>query len=364
MHDDDDDDIIAFAALSERLRQRIDHAFNSAIAVDSQPGPPRKRRKINRTSGERSTAEPGGFIIDDEQPGGFLFEDSQPGGFIVDGPEREGFLIDEGLDTSNSEGENTLSRTDTTQIPLSYIPTALHILDIPPDDEDILSVFRTAASGWQGSHQLNLTHESVNEQYVSRKDWRTVCAVLLDTAVDSTDRSAEASAAEGPDADADEMDEEADSSDEYMASDAESEFADDAEDSDEDYQEGGFVTFKAKSKSKAVAGHATRRTSRAASSAIDEYGEDHIHVQQPRQLTARQKEECRRTFALFFPGVLDEDLDTQKIMIKDISRVFKLLKEKITAEEIVEMLEVFSTSSDKSMRLRDFERMMVAAKLV
>jgi len=51
-------------------------------------------------------------------------------------------------------------------------------------------------------------------------------------------------------------------------------------------------------------------------------------------------------------------------MIADIQRVAKLLKEKITAEDMLEMLDVFSTSPDKSMGLEDFERMMVAAKLV
>jgi hypothetical protein len=86
----------------------------------------------------------------------------------------------------------------------------------------------------------------------------------------------------------------------------------------------------------------------------------------PGKLTARQTLECRRAFALFFPDIVDlnsEKLDRKKIMIQDISRVATLLKEKIKADEIVEMLEAFSTSNDKSMSLRDFERMMITAKL-
>jgi hypothetical protein len=99
------------------------------------------------------------------------------------------------------------------------------------------------------------------------------------------------------------------------------------------------------------------------------------------QLSTKQKAECREDFARFFPDVPDTELDRQKIMIKDVTRVANLLKEKIKAEEvsllylpvffaegislqIVEMLEAFSTSLDKSMNLQDFERMMIVTKLI
>jgi len=62
--------------------------------------------------------------------------------------------------------------------------------------------------------------------------------------------------------------------------------------------------------------------------------------------------------------VPDGELDCQKIMIKDVTRVANLLKEKIKAEEIIEMLDAFSTSPDKSMNLQDFARMMIATKLI
>jgi len=50
--------------------------------------------------------------------------------------------------------------------------------------------------------------------------------------------------------------------------------------------------------------------------------------------------------------------------MRDIIRVAELLKEKIKAEEITEMLAAFSTVPDISMSLADFERMMVVAGMV
>jgi len=67
---------------------------------------------------------------------------------------------------------------------------------------------------------------------------------------------------------------------------------------------------------------------------------------------------------LFFPDVADDKLDEQRIMIRDIIRVSDLLKEKIKADEITEMLAAFSTSPNGSMSLADFERMMVVAGMV
>ena len=55
-------------------------------------------------------------------------------------------------------------------------------------------------------------------------------------------------------------------------------------------------------------------------------------ISTPEAATLRQ--DLRHTFALFFPDVSDDKLDTQRIMIKDIVRVAALLKEKITAEEV------------------------------
>lgn len=56
------------------------------------------------------------------------------------------------------------------QIPLTLIPAALQYLDLPPDDPEICSIFRNAASGWSSSSP-NIRR---NEEYVSRDDWRAI----------------------------------------------------------------------------------------------------------------------------------------------------------------------------------------------
>ena len=51
--------------------------------------------------------------------------------------------------------------TDSDGIPLSSILKVLQSLDLPPDDEEVLAVFRNAASGWQQSkHNLSPTFVS------------------------------------------------------------------------------------------------------------------------------------------------------------------------------------------------------------
>ncbi|KAI0924742.1 hypothetical protein AcV7_007297 [Taiwanofungus camphoratus] len=365
---DDTNEDSGFSALPLTVRQHIDRAFDAALISsvgqydEFQPGPSRKRRKIDNNStpdGGFIAAEPGGFVPDDKQPGGFIVDEPAPGGFMVDdGPQAGGFIVE--------DEEDDVSQSDHTQIPLSLIPTALQLLDLQPDDEDVLSVFRTAASGWGQGSRSKFGQDDEQEQHVSRKDWRAVCAALLDAGAQSADVSGDAADEGGADSRTrDDMNEDdSGSEDEYMDDDnEESESADDAEDSDDEYREGGFIAPKSKGKSKAAARQpketAARRASKVSSLVASEEEDD----DRPRRLTARQETECRRVFGLFFPDTPDGDLDEQRIMIKDITRVAKLLKEKIKTEEIVEMLEAFSSSPDKSMSLRDFEQMMIAAKL-
>src|SRR6266498_1739508 len=66
------------------------------------------------------------------------------------------------------------------QIALDLIPSALQRLDLPPDDEDVLSIFRNAASGWTSSSIKPLVLSDSSGKYISRDDWRAVCAVLLE----------------------------------------------------------------------------------------------------------------------------------------------------------------------------------------
>lgn len=76
---------------------------------------------------------------------------------------------------SNSPGENI-------KMPYSVVHLALKFLNLPQDDEDILMVLRKAAQGWHEgpSAEGNVSQATVADGFISRKDWRAVCAVLFD----------------------------------------------------------------------------------------------------------------------------------------------------------------------------------------
>ncbi|KAG0697894.1 hypothetical protein DFH29DRAFT_811064 [Suillus ampliporus] len=307
-------DDTGFIALSTRLRRRIDNAFDNAAGNTSKSSnQPRKKRKLD-------SAQPGGFAtVEDVSPGGFLIEDAG------------GFLIDE------NEGHTPSPSPDSASISLSSVPAALQLLGLPPDDGEILSVFQNAASGWGAGLQ--------GSSEVSRNDWRSVCAALLEA------EDGGGSDDDGPSSVHSEMaalsGQEEDSgpdSDEYrMSADGDTS---EREVSDEEYQDGRPADSR------------SRKPRNSSQSAPTDARLD------AGQLSTKQKAGCREDFARFFPDVPDAELDRQKIMIKDVTRVANLLKEKIKAEEIIEILEAFSTSPDKSMNLRDFERMMIATKLI
>ncbi|KAL1943091.1 hypothetical protein VTO73DRAFT_4762 [Trametes versicolor] len=316
-----------YAALPQELQARIDDAFDEALkdsATDAEPA--HKRRKLDHSPAPGGFIA-GGFIIDEPNSGGGFVPDESPvaGGFIADAGERQ------------------------THIPFSLIPTALQFLDLQPDDEDVLAVFRNAATGWSGDGSEGEDEDAL----VSRKDWRAVCAALLDSGGSDEDEDVDMSGEAAEDG----LEEAAsDSGEEFVQSESGAEES--AEGSDDDYEEGGggFVRSKAAKKGGKVATErqAARKTR---STAVNEDGEARAG------LSARQKAECRAAFALFFPDVDEAELGKQRIAIKDITRVAKLLKEKVTAEETVEMLEAFSSAPDKTMGLSDFERMMISAKL-
>ncbi|KAG6915133.1 hypothetical protein DXG01_013097 [Tephrocybe rancida] len=214
-----------------------------------------------------------------------------------------------------------------TQIPVTDVPRALQKLDLPPDDEQVLAVFRNAASGWTASTSSEV--DTTGGGWVSREDWRSVCAVLLEQA--GKDESGDAQG-------------DVPSDDQYLEDDEES----GDEDDEDEYIEGPNPS-----------------TSRRRTRARGKYSSPSLSPgpSAPHKLTKRQQEASREAFFLFFPDVRPEDAPKQKIMIKDIQRVAKLLGEKIKADEVIEMLDAFSTSPDKSVSLEDFGRIMVSARL-
>jgi hypothetical protein len=99
------------------------------------------------------------------------------------------------------------------------------------------------------------------------------------------------------------------------------------------------------------------------------------------EITPRQRRECLQAYLLFFPDVPEEVATRRRLGVREVNAAATALNEKIKTEEvrlltlglsvvgrmtclqIIEMLEAFSTSLDKTMSLSDFEKMMVATRL-
>ncbi|KAJ6457609.1 hypothetical protein C8R45DRAFT_1032710 [Mycena sanguinolenta] len=271
----------SFAALPKYLQRRVDKAFDqSASANDSNPS---------------------------DSGGGFLTGDSE---------------------------------SSITQIPLSAIPKALQQLDLPPDDEEVLLVFKNAASGWQSTtNRPEEIGDGAGGLYVSREDWRSVCGVLLEHRAEEYEDSDGTGPVAGGDSDgADE--------DEYQEQDE----PEVDSDSDEYMEE---VPSKSRRRTRSAKALRSRSSSLASSSSPPK----------PKRPTARQRKTCLDTYALFFPTVSEAELPNQRIAVQDIQRLTKLIGDKLKGDEILEMLGEFSTAPDRSMNLSDFETMMMAARL-
>jgi hypothetical protein len=280
------------------LLRRIDRAFDAIASsnkrlnddnMEELAAPPTVRRR----RGEGALAEASGSS---NMAGGFL-PPSPPaaGGFLLDDEEPE---------VKISEVQPEIAD----HIPLSMIPSALQLLDLPPADEEVMEIFRNAAGGWNGSRDSG-------DQGVSRKDWRAVCLVLLNG-------NGEEESEVGLDDEIPMHDEEIEEDD----SSQDQEYREEGDDSMEDVEsdEDNYTQKSRKGAEKGKRTAATRQSKRAAKESSEE----------PKTITRRQRAACREAFALFFPDVEDKDMDSQRIMIKDIVRVSGVLKEKVTAEEV------------------------------
>lgn len=297
----------------------------------------RRARDENLTSAEEPEASPSklevSIIEDTSAPGGFIVDDTAPGGFIVDDSAGGGF-IPESTSTTDEDDPTNSNRID--HIPFAVIPSALQLLDLQPDDDDVLSVFRNAATGWENKHASRANEHGDSHLLVSRKDWRAVCAALMDVTTgddEDEDRDGDEDVEMRDDDDGDMAGNE--SGEEYVESGDDSDFGEEDDDSDDEYTEGGFVRAKSQRQTSdsPLKSRKRRGVTSTSLSPVNSSDEDEFE-KTPQRITARQKAESRRAFTLFFPDVPDEDLDKQKIMIKDIARVSALLKEKLTAEEV------------------------------
>ena len=269
-----------FLTLPLRLQCLIDEAFD--LTVDPSHTAHRKA-----TSPQQNlTVGPGGFFVESYESR----------------PNSSGTTFnDNALERQNNDRPASIS--------LSSIPSALQLLDLPPDDSEVLSVFKNAASGWTSDSITSFEGMNSQEKFVSRDDWRSVCAVLLEH------RSSQISS---------------DDDDEPLPRMSKSESWQDNSDSYMDHESG---TDSIESSSDEYMEQQVRPKKRVKDQNRQFTSRSPLHLNTTRP-SSRQKETCLKTFALFFPEVPHHELADHKIMIKDLQRVSKLLGEKIKAEEV------------------------------
>lgn len=283
-----------FLSLPARLRNRIDRAFDAVTRqgrehheVDDRR-PSRidrslRRQKFSHGPETREVAPTlqGGFINDDAQPGGFIVDEPQLGGFVVDEPQAGGFIVDDTQNDGNGSQEDM--EHVPSRVPLALIPSALQLLDLQPDDEDVLSVFRNAASGWDDSGDRLFRNDAdvVPQGFVSRSDWRAVCAALLDTgdvelqsddSVRKMDNEPEIVDSEDV---VDDDPEGSNTEDAFVVSDEDPDSTSLSEASDDEYVEGGFIQHAktnpgSKTKERSAMTRKSARASRFTTSSMDE----------------------------------------------------------------------------------------------
>ncbi|EJT99354.1 hypothetical protein DACRYDRAFT_17510 [Dacryopinax primogenitus] len=351
------------AALPQHLRDEIDHAFDRAARAvtgeeDDDSGRRRKRRKLN--SGIPSPVEDmgGGFLVS-EEPGGFLPSDEPTGS---DPSKSHGSLL------YRSPSFPSTSRQ--THIPISLVSRALKLLRLPVDDDAVLATFREAATGW-GERA-----GKAEEKGVSREDWRAVCAVLIGQREEGEMKR-------------DDNDEEEDEEPEgeggfMMDEEEESDLTDDEEDNyqPEDDEQGSSPSSDQGSEYE----EAPASSSKPFKDKRKAKGKTRVRDQELElselgyaDLSVKKKQEVRDAFALFFEeekGMKPKDLNgkgkqretppliTRRIGAADLAKVAKLLNEKLSAEEIEEMLEMFTSAADKTVGIQDFSKIMIRGNVL
>lgn len=294
------DSTSGYYLLPASVRKKIDKAFDEVISPDERPS---KKRKITAQQ-----EAPGGFLLDDSNESPMQEDISTAGGFIL--PSEGGFIVDQVPAESIIES-----------ISLSLIPKALAILGLPPDDPDVLKVFEDATRGWETEETGS---QRVGESIVRREDWRAVCAVLLEG--DSED------AEDGKATQPEESGDDDDDGDDYGYE----------QDEDEDPDSESSLSEEDEySPSKST----SRKTTRKRSTRIGSPSDADVHAAP----TATQRKNIIATFSLFFPPDSSIPLEKQRLGIRDLDRVAKLLKEKLTADEVFHFCK-FKCSRIESLR--------------
>lgn len=219
--------------------------------------------------------------------------------------EAGGFLLDEEEDSMsiNSGGQTA------DELPLFLVPRALQLLDLPPEDTELMEVFKSAAYQRKADQNSVLGDKSYERDIViSKGDWRKVCSTLLldgDNNIESSESNTSSSSGPGVDSD--------DSADDYIVE-----------------------TPKKKNSGRGPTTRQPRKQKMDYSKGALGKGADRMGV------TERQKEDALSTFALFFHdstayenGDLSvQELTQRRITIEDVAKAAKSIKEKISADEV------------------------------
>ncbi|KAK9893562.1 hypothetical protein P389DRAFT_175125 [Cystobasidium minutum MCA 4210] len=361
-------------------------------------------------------ASAGGFIRDTgtSSGGGFLLDDHEDDEDQVNAASSGGGFFPASKSPSRRSQPGSSSKPSKVEdkakaVLLDKIPSVLESLGLDGDDTSILSIFENASFADPSQDGL---------QAVKRKDFFKVAAILI-TQRDNEraqhlaqSRSATASKSKkgkeragtfvssgggkgrAVNMDADEVEDadEHDDSDPLILDsddeDEEDDFHRDNEDSDpwadEDEIDGAFgkggrgssppskrrtTRSRAKetsplsslpsddddedtSKSKGKKGK-----SRATTRSSQKNGSDSKY-----KLSSSQKEECNKMFQQFFPS--SDKSRNKAITMAEIRYVATLLNEKISDDDVIEMLEYASNSRDRSVDLDAFSKIMVDVKAV
>ncbi|ORY88357.1 hypothetical protein BCR35DRAFT_330226 [Leucosporidium creatinivorum] len=272
----------------------------------------------------------GGFLPDLDAPpagGGFLLDDDMNGGggFLPDLPELPPLPDLPSLDNDDLPAPQPPSR-----IPLKAIPAALDALSLPGDSHDLITLFREVAS-----------EDEDGVASVRREKFIEACSVLLG---DEDDDSEDGKPTSDDDSEEEAYVEEGASKsrrriptrrstranpvkDDSVPAAMELDLADeDSEPYDSDDSDieiiGPSSSKKGKGKAKATKGKAPARRKKA------------------RVLSKAEMQEAEDTFELFFEGGLQVGKTKDKVIgLAELERVTRVLNEKMTEDEMREMLE-------------------------
>lgn len=279
------------------LRARIDNAFYTALDPQNRPS-------------HDPVEAPGGFLLDDN-----------PGGFLPPSPPAAGH--EAGYEQERDEQFSF--------IPLSRIPHALQLLDLPPDDEEVLDVFRNAATGWEDDVPSRRTahgrkrdptttseDNDVNEGRVSLTDWRAVCAAVMGEDGNDEDDREGSSAMNG--------DEILDATGE----DSSPELEESSAGSSDEYR----ITETRSRKRSRKSATATRKTRARKTPSATTRRRSPLSPSTSAEITPRQRRECLKAFLLFFPGVPEDEARGRRLGVREVNAAAIVLKEKIKTEEV------------------------------